>query len=62
MLYKEISAAEFVRAEDAVDVLSSYNKIVFGKESEADQVNQMHEKSGRGLKLLHILVAEGLIH
>ncbi len=57
MLYKEISAAEFVRAEDAVDVLSSYNKIVFGKESEADQVNQMREKRGGGLKLLHILVA-----
>ncbi len=44
MLYKEISAAEFVRAEDAVDVLSSYNKIVFGKESEADQVHQMRDK------------------
>jgi hypothetical protein len=57
VLYKEISAAEFVRAEDAVDVLSSYNKIVFGKESEADQVNQMREKRGGGLKLLHILVA-----
>ena len=57
MLYKEISAAEFVRAEDAVDVLSSYNKIVFGKESEADQVNQMREKRSGGLKLLHILVA-----
>jgi hypothetical protein len=57
VLYKEISAAEFVRAEDAVDVLSSYNKIVFGKESEADQVNQMREKRGGGFKLLHILVA-----
>jgi hypothetical protein len=57
VLYKEISAAEFVRAEDAVDVLSSYNKIVFGKESEADQVNQMRDKRGGGLELLHILVA-----
>ena len=45
LLYKEISATDFVRAEDAVQVLSDYNKIVFLPDSEADQALLEHEKT-----------------
>ena len=40
MLYKEISAIEFVEHKDALQVLTDYNKIVFGKSAVDEQLRQ----------------------
>lgn len=45
LLYKEISATDFVRAEDAVQVFSDFNKIVFVKGSEEDDALLAHAKT-----------------
>ena len=50
LLYKEISATDFVRSEDAVQVLSDYNKIVFAADREEDQALLEHEKTDTEIK------------
>eukprot|EP00961_Rhodomonas_salina_P111454 1499540-Rhodomonas_salina.1 len=44
LLYKEITAKDFVLHEDPLDVLSQYNKITFGATDE-DKVAKEHEKT-----------------
>ena len=50
VLYKEISATDFVRSEDAVQVLSDHNKIVFVADREEDQALLEHEKTDAEIK------------
>ncbi|EKX36887.1 hypothetical protein GUITHDRAFT_58549, partial [Guillardia theta CCMP2712] len=50
MLYKEISAEEFVLHEDALQVLTDYNKIVFREGHEVDEQLLEHEKTNEEVK------------